>query len=607
MTTGKMGALASLLLMVAITVCPVAWGSPTETTAPQAANAPAGLAIVLDHVPQDTPKEVAIYVGGTFSDWETNLPEYRLSPDGHGRYSITLPGNIRGPIQFKFTLGSHKTYEVDAAGTAIPNRSFTVPESGVATYTGSVLAWPTLRTPEDWRKAAATDLAAMHDLLRDNAPQMFVDRDSAGFRKWLETGYTEAQRLLPKVRDYNGYVYLLWGYGGGFRDGHLSVSGSPEHHKWPGFATAWADGAYVVSMQSASAKDQLPPLGAKLLGCDGKSAEDIARARLDRYDGNLDLYGGRAGSAFLLLFDLGNPFVEPLKTCRFQGPSGVEDYALSYRHMDRNDLKFPKSPRAKFGLTKIAPKVWCIGIPAMSDALAWPSLYADIARHLDAIRDSDRLIIDLRGNGGGNGMYAWEVAKRLWGESVVDHYQPFLGPIVYPATPVLRQAMADLIRDLRKESLAGKIPQDAVTKEETLLAQLDKAIAEGRKLITQGTETAPVRGNPPLNPMNAQVFLVTDHACFSACLDLMDRFAALPNVYHAGTQTGADTIFMEGEMHQLPSGQEYLRYGHKAWVKRPRGSNVPYTPVPSLTYRGDLADEAAFERWLAAIPVQKSP
>lgn len=608
MTIGKLiAATGFVLAMAAPTVAPIAWASAQEATGPQIAALTPGLTIVLEHVPADTPKGASIYIGGTFNDWEANLPEYRLTPDGHGRYTITLPGNVRGPIQFKFTLGWWKSAEVDAAGARVPNRSFTVPDTGSATYTASVLAWPTPHTPEGWRKAATKDLAAVHDLLRDNAPQMFVDRDSADFRKWLETGYAEAQRRLPKVQDYNGYIYLLWGYAGGFRDGHLRVSGSPEHHRWPGFAMAWANGSYVVRMQSASAKDRLPPIGAKLLDCDGKSAENIARSHIDRYDGNIDLYNGRAQSAFLLLWDLANPFVEPLKTCRFQGPSGVEEYPLSYRHIDRNELKFPQSPRARFGLTQAAPKVWRIGIPAMSGALAWPSLYADINAHLNDIRSSDRIIIDLRGNGGGSGVYAWELAKRLWGEPIVDHYQPFLGPVVYPVTPGLRQTIAETtIPELRKQSLAGKIPQQAVTEEEALLAQLDKAMAEGRKFITEGRETAPVRGTPPANPMKAQVFLVTDHACFSACLDLMDLFLALPNDYHAGTETGADTIFMEAETHQLPSGQEYLNYGHKAWTKRPRGSNVPYTPAPALTYSGDLADEAAFERWLAAIPAQQS-
>jgi hypothetical protein len=610
MVIGRLAAAARFVFAMAATaITPLGLASAQETTAPQ--TAADGLTIVLEQVPADT--DASIYVAGSFNPKADNSPEYRLKPDGHGRYTITLPVSVRGPIGFKFMLGSRKAMEVDAAGSTIPPRYFTVPETGAATYTGSVAAWP-IHTPQAWRKAAATDLTAMHDMLRDNAPQMFVERDSAHFRKWLETGYAEAQAMLPGVQDYNGYVYLLRGYAGGFRDGHLGV-GSPEHlgvsgrpPQWPGFATRWAGGAYVVSMTSASAKEPHPPVGAELLDCDGNSAEDLARSRLDKYEGNLDLNTGRVWSALSLLLDRGNPFVKPLKTCRFREASGIRTYPLSYRPLDRKDGVFTSLPKARFGLEHPAPEVWRIGVPAMSGELDWPRLYADIEAHANDIRSSDRVIIDLRGNGGGDSQFAGELAKRLWGEPVTNYYLPFWGPAVYPAVSETRQYIAGTtIPELRKLSQAGKIPQGAVAAKEQFLALLDKAIAKGRKTITVGQQTKPERGAVPANPMKAQVFLVTDHACFSACLDLMDLFLAIPNVYHAGTQTGADTIFMELERHKLPSAMAYLAYGHHALIKRPRGSNVPYTPAPALTYRGDLADEAAFERWLAALPAQKSP
>jgi hypothetical protein len=86
MTIGNWIAAAGFTLAIAApAITPIAWASAKETTAPQRTNGTAGLMIVLEHVPEDTPKEASIYVGGTFNDWEANLPEYRLTPDGHGR------------------------------------------------------------------------------------------------------------------------------------------------------------------------------------------------------------------------------------------------------------------------------------------------------------------------------------------------------------------------------------------------------------------------------------------------------------------------------------------------------------------------------------------
>jgi hypothetical protein len=111
----------------------------------------------------------------------------------------------------------------------------------------------------------------------------------------------------------------------------------------------------------------------------------------------------------------------------------------------------------------------------------------------------------------------------------------------------------------------------------------------------------PVRpASAPANPVKGRVILLTDGACTSACLDAMDLFLAMPGTVQAGTKTSADTIFMDISHVDLPSGIFTILYGHKAWVKRPRGSNVPYVPAPRWTYRGDLQDDAGWKSWLLA-------
>jgi hypothetical protein len=78
----------------------------------------------------------------------------------------------------------------------------------------------------------------------------------------------------------------------------------------------------------------------------------------------------------------------------------------------------------------------------------------------------------------------------------------------------------------------------------------------------------------------------------------MDVAMAMPSVIQAGTVTSADTIFMELTEADLPSGLSQLAFGHKAWIKRPRGSNVPYTPAARFTWKGEPTDEAGMRSWL---------
>jgi hypothetical protein len=54
---------------------------------------------------------------------------------------LTLPADVRGPIEFKFTRGSWEKVEVDSAGRGVENRRFTVPAEGAVTWTGRVGGW----------------------------------------------------------------------------------------------------------------------------------------------------------------------------------------------------------------------------------------------------------------------------------------------------------------------------------------------------------------------------------------------------------------------------------------------------------------------------------
>jgi predicted alpha/beta superfamily hydrolase len=85
--------------------------------------------------------DAPVYVAGSFNGWAPADSAYRLRPEGSGRYAITLPADVRGPVEFKFTRGAWETVELDSAGQAVGNRSFTVPATGAATYQATVPRW----------------------------------------------------------------------------------------------------------------------------------------------------------------------------------------------------------------------------------------------------------------------------------------------------------------------------------------------------------------------------------------------------------------------------------------------------------------------------------
>lgn len=87
-----------------------------------------------------TPAEAIMYVAGDFNQWNPAASGYQLQRAG-SHYTITLPSHVRGPIEFKFTLGSWQRVETSAAGGDVANRSFTIPEHGTATYEATIQRW----------------------------------------------------------------------------------------------------------------------------------------------------------------------------------------------------------------------------------------------------------------------------------------------------------------------------------------------------------------------------------------------------------------------------------------------------------------------------------
>jgi len=91
---------------------------------------------------------------------------------------------------------------------------------------------------------------------------------------------------------------------------------------WPGFATALQNGRYVVVFVDVARRAQLPPAGARLIGCDGESAEQLARERLE---------GSPRASAVRLLWGTGSPGGQPPpESCTFETAAGLTAYRLQY-------------------------------------------------------------------------------------------------------------------------------------------------------------------------------------------------------------------------------------------------------------------------------------
>jgi hypothetical protein len=505
---------------------------------------------------------------------------------------------------------------------------------------------------QDWSAAAAQDLPAIRDALRENSPEVYVDKDSATFRSWLDAGLAQAQaQPLAKADNSAAYADALRFYAVGFRDANIAVepNWAPPPLAfaiaWPGFATKWQGGAYVVSFNDPSAKG-LPPVGAKVISCDRTPIDTIAKQRLDRYEADLTTESGRFESAPYLLWDRANTMLPILpQKCDFDMGNGRKRTFNITPQIGGEALREQayqiSAPKASgLGLEGFGSGGFWINLHSLSDQQNWTPFLTQIDQNAAAIRAAPVIVIDLRGADGGSIRNGYRVIDRIWDPDFVASNNPPATNVVFRTSKANQDFYRALATRLGADpmtateggmwgSLADALAQAAAQNQPTLArnesatqSETPAALAptiptdeNGKPLDAQAAAAAgaapaaaaapppPAAAPkaPPPDNVRARVIVLTDYWCSGACLNLLDVLTRFPGVQLAGTQTSADSIFIGGTTITLPSGHARIAYGDKAWIDRPRGSNVPYTPVAGLTYTGDLGDNAAVKAWVAQI------
>lgn len=178
-------------------------------TAPPAARG-GGLTIGLI-APPSTPATATIYVAGNFNGWNPGSPAFALKRHNDGRFSIVLPDSVRGPIEFKFTLGSWNSVELTESGGDMPNRGFVIPATGPASWGGSVAMWrddskPAVRPSTSRPTVTIVDTAfLMPDLGRTRRLWLYLPADYATSSKRYPVIYMhDGQNVFDNATSFAG-------------------------------------------------------------------------------------------------------------------------------------------------------------------------------------------------------------------------------------------------------------------------------------------------------------------------------------------------------------------------------------------------------------------
>lgn len=187
----------------------------------------------------------------------------------------------------------------------------------------------------DWRGTLLTDLAAADAAMRGSHPGT-VDRQNPGFVFQLRDALAVARSRADTIDSFAGYWWAMKGFAASFNDGHVSLNAraaAPElPTQWPGFLTGF-DGDAQVVMSVDDGPDH-PPLGARLLSCDGVDAATLAARRVGDFNGRWNLQASRIQGGGEVLLEQGNPFLPTPHRCVFRVDGRESTYALRWTALD---------------------------------------------------------------------------------------------------------------------------------------------------------------------------------------------------------------------------------------------------------------------------------
>ena len=451
-----------------------------------------------------------------------------------------------------------------------------------------------------WREVAIADIERAHALVQEAHPGV-LDGDEH-FRSWFVEGYRSALALAARANSAERALAALQFYTVGYRDSHLAsgrVQQTAVPARWAGWTVQYRNGAYRVVKAAATWQVATPSVGDVVLSCDGVETGALLAQRVAPFvDRRVELDATKSRLAVHLTNEwAGEPTWDPLRPrrCVVHSTAGQSrEYALAWSRSNEglNGL-YPPGPAQ--GIERLASGTYWVHV---SDFMPSGHVGLDaLVDRLETLGDAEAVVLDTRGNGGGNSMIGYRLVRALLKGRTPESPA---GQVAYwRASSVARRALEE--NKARVESLEG--PAGPTTKwMGRMLDELNIAVRNGEpffKQVSMEVDEELPRGAA----FRGKLVLVTDAHCSSSCLTFADLVLRVPNAVHAGASTSADTRYIDIAVEPLPSGAK-LALPLKVWRHRPRGDNEPLHP--HFPFDGDITDTLAVQAWVEKVVLPKA-
>jgi len=454
-------------------------------------------------------------------------------------------------------------------------------------------------TSEQWRDMTRADVEAAYQLLMEDHPALSRGINDAAFRGRLEAGRTLALQRAEQVQTIEGYFATMAGFANVAGDKHIWWRSpyTASTVNWAGLImTRRGDSFVVFSHEAVEGEDSLT--GAVLVSCDGVSANDFAAAKLGGFSAVWSIEAQRIQRTPTLFIDSGNPFVMRPTRCEFRRDRRRISHTLQWRETERTALSPLVRPAlnrgaAGYGVRAFDGGMW-IALQGLDDGAE--AVMTQVAEQRAQLLAAPIVVLDMRGNGGGNSEYGARLARVLFGDARFNHL--YNGGGGEDCSTTWRVSPRNLATMRSYVTRFAQSNPDFSRGMQQVVQRAEQVGAEGREFtgpVTCGAERA-TPGRPPAQAARGRIVLLTDNTCFSSCLIVTDMFRRL-GALHVGQATDAATHYFEVREERLPSGLSFFST-LQAFSPLSPAQMGPY--VPETSYPGDIANTAELEVWVAA-------
>lgn len=451
-----------------------------------------------------------------------------------------------------------------------------------------------------WSQMTRIDVEAAYKMLSEDHPGMAESVNDDELKNNMAAGYAKALERAKQVESFEGYLATMSALSMAAGDKHVwsRTSYKAKSVKWTGLMISRQGDDYVVTSDEEQDEEK-SLVGYRLVSCDNVAVDTFAKDKLGEFHAVWSIEAQRIQKTPYLLIDDGNPFVLRPQNCQFEKQQQQVSRNMEWQTVKRTELKdkiraASNRGAAGHGVKEFEKGYW-IGLQTLGKKAG--DVVAEVQAKQALLKQAEVVVLDVRGNGGGNSTYGDQIARVLFDNADESKRTKHNCDVVWRVSNRNLKQMeyyVDAFSSSMPEFVEGFKPKLELAKS---AFEQDKDFTGPTECSTTKPEAEESAVKKPMPKAKKKVVLLTDNTCFSSCLIVTDRFKKL-GALHIGQPTDANTHYMEVREDVMPSGLSHFSTLQAMSPASPKHYGLF---IPDVMYHGDIADTRVLKNWVSKL------